>query len=103
MDEPLSVRAVLGHLWSALSGVLGLLEAVTAPLRAPLRALAWDIGDWTFFTPVVVYLLYRLYSRVRHRPPSWRHGFAALLIGLVLGGILEHQQPALEARLAASE
>ena len=93
MDEQLSVSAII-------SRILGFIGDALGPVFAWLSDIGWDLGDWTIATPLILPIGLWFVLRVRRRPTRGRPYFKLALLGLVLGGIIEHFQPDAEAWLS---
>ncbi len=89
MEESLSV----GNLFALVGDALD-------PVLDQLGRIGWNVGDWTLFLPVAFPFLYWLGLKIVRRHTGNRPYFRIALLGLVLGGVLEHFQPALEACIA---
>jgi len=87
-ETDLSVGAFLGKIWDFF-----------AELLSPLANLPWDFGDWTLFMPILFWIGYWAYCRIRHFPRSFQITSYVILAGFIFGGVFEHYQTELETCL----
>lgn len=82
----LSVGAFIDQVW-------GLVEN----FFEPLAALGWSLGDWTFFMPILFAAGYWAFERANQKVNGGCGAYAAAMIaGLIIGGVFEHYQTSLE-------
>ncbi len=92
MNESLSVTAVLSRFGDWLYDLF-------SPVIELLGNVPWALGDWTLFTPFAVPFLYWLFLKVARRRTHDRPYGKLMLLGLLLGGVIEFFQPAAERML----
>lgn len=84
-----SVSAFIDQIWALLEGFF-----------APLNAIGWALGDWTLFMPILFCIIYWVADRASPKLNGGCGAYvAALLAGLVVGGVFEHYQTDLETCL----
>lgn len=87
-DADLSVGAFIGKIWDFITDVL-----------SPLANIPWDFGDWTIFMPILFWVGYWVYARVRQQSRRISITNYVLLAGFIFGGVFEHYQTELETCL----
>jgi len=96
MEDSLGVGNLIGR-------VIDFIADLLRPILEPLHLIGWDLGDWTLFTAILLPLGWWAILRIRGQSTRGRRYFILLIVGFLLGGVIEHYQPKAESWLGEKQ